>query len=515
MLQDPQASLHDAVLQNRSRRNVYCAALRGHNNHCALQGHVTTQVDGTGDGQVVQFDNARNARNTFLEVRDLLEVRSKLDHRNTTEAVGVHDQLAVLETVEIRLNQQEVGAGLHGQEATTGDVDAVTVLEVTDGSTSGSLELVDSLVGLTLLVGGDRLFVGDNLHLELVLLNNTLDGTEVHPDVIGVEVLELLDGLELVDVLLGHLGNLQQTGLALVVDDGTTLDVSLGLVGQLHDVVGLGVGHVLQDAEIHNGTQVVRVGQEDVLDATLEQLVKGARVVERLKDVTVTGRVPVLQGSVEALGGGEQRVLDDTGVTGLVEGDDVDVVTLVLLDDGLGVLVGVEGVHKNERNVDVVGTVEVLDLAHRQVEEGHALTDFNNRLGTNATHRGTQTAIELDNSQLVEEFNRGLIAQFAVVGNLRRLRRGNTVPVDNVALGLVIEETTEEGEEVVHLGLETLLLLGIGDGLGEGIEGIAHLGGGDAGGGILKGLGGEFGQRAVVMKERNERHCVNECSGIQ
>ena len=97
-----------------------------------------------------------------------------------------------------------------------------------------------------------------------LLLDNTLDGLEVHPDVVGVEVLELLDGLELVDVLLGDLGDLEQAGLALVVDDGTTLDIGLGLVGQLHDVLGLGLNHVLQDAEIDNGAEVVSVGQEDV-----------------------------------------------------------------------------------------------------------------------------------------------------------------------------------------------------------------------------------------------------------
>jgi hypothetical protein len=43
---------------------------------------------------------------------------------------------------------------------------------------------------------------------------------------------------------------------------------------------------------------------------------------------------------------------------GLVEGEDVDVVTLVLLDDVGRVLVGVEGVHEHEGDVDVVRAVE-------------------------------------------------------------------------------------------------------------------------------------------------------------
>lgn len=488
MFQDAQGSLHNAVLKDGTRRDVNGAAFRGHNDDSSLELHVAAQVDGTGDGEVVQLDNARDAGDVLLEVRDLLEVGTELDDGDTTEAVGVHDKLTVLQAVQVRLDQHQVGAGLDGQEAATGNVDTVSVLEVADGSTNGGLQLVDGLVGLTLLVSRDGLLVGDDLHLQLVLLHHTLDGTEAHPDVVGVEVLELLDGLELVDVLLGDLSNFEQTGLALVVNDGTTLDVSLGLVGQLHDVLSLGVNHVLKNAEIDDSTQVVSVGQEDVLDTTLEELVQGTGVVQGLENVTVTGRVPVLQGGVEGLGGGEERVLDDTGVTGLVEGDDVDVVALVLLDDRLGVLVGVEGVHQDEGHVDVESAVEVLDLADGQIQEGHALTDLNDGLGADTAHGGTQTTVELDNSQLVQELNGGLAAEIIVVDDLRGLGRGDAVPVDLVALGLVVEESAEEGEEVVHLGLEALALRGIGDGLGEGVQGIAHLRGSHASGGILEGL---------------------------
>lgn len=86
----------------------------------------------------------------------------------------------------------------------------------------------------------------------------------------------------------------------------------------------------------------------------------------------------------------------------------------------------------------------------------------------------------------------------------------SAVDLHGVALGLVVQVATEEGEEVVHLGLEELrqgsalggsctgasivstdlLLLGVGDCLGEGGESIAHLGSGDAGGSVLESLGG-------------------------
>lgn len=66
-------------------------------------------------------------------------------------------------------------------------------VEVADGSTDSSLKLDDGNVRLALLVCWDGLLVGNDLHGEFVVLDNALDGLEVHPDVIGVEVLELVD----------------------------------------------------------------------------------------------------------------------------------------------------------------------------------------------------------------------------------------------------------------------------------------------------------------------------------
>lgn len=57
-----------------------------------------------------------------------------------------------------------------------------------------------------------------------------------------------------------------------------------------------------------------------------------------------------------------------------------------------------------------------------------------------------------------------------------------------VALGLVVQVAAEEREEVVHLGLEELLLVGVLDRLGKLCEGIAHLGSGNACGGVLESL---------------------------
>lgn len=362
MLQQTQRALDNHILENGTRRNINRAPLCSNNDDRALERHATSQVDRASNGEVIQLEYLGNRGDVLLEVGNLFEVAAQLDKRGITKTVGAHLQLAMLERVQIRLDQHQVRASLDRQETAAGNIDTMGVFEVADGSTDSSLELDNGNVRLALLVAGNGLAVGNNLHLELVVLDDTLNGLEVQPDVVGVEVLELLDRLELVDVLLGHLGDFQQADGALVVDNGTTLDVGLGLVGQLHNVLGLGLHHVLQNAQVDNGTQVVNIGQENNLNAALNQLVENTRVVQRLENVTVAGRVPLGDGRVEVLGDGEGRVFVDSGVAGLVECEDIDVVAFVLLDDGGGVVVGVERVHENKGDVDVVGAVQVLNL---------------------------------------------------------------------------------------------------------------------------------------------------------
>jgi hypothetical protein len=60
------------------------------------------------------------------------------------------------------------------------------------------------------------------------------------------------------------------------------------------------------------------------------------------------------------LGNGEERLLVNSGVSRLVESQDVDVVVLVFLDNSSSVIIGVERVHEDERDIDTVSRVEVL-----------------------------------------------------------------------------------------------------------------------------------------------------------
>jgi hypothetical protein len=117
----------------------------------------------------------------------------------------------------------------------------------------------------------------------------------------------------------------------------------------------------LQDLGVHGGTQVVNVGDEEVLFALVDQFVKETRVGEGFKQVSVARRVPHGDVGVVVFGQGKERFFRDTGVAGLVEGEDLEGLGGVLVDDALGVGVGVERVHQDERNVDTVLVVEVLE----------------------------------------------------------------------------------------------------------------------------------------------------------
>lgn len=60
----------------------------------------------------------------------------------------------------------------------------------------------------------------------------------------------------------------------------------------------------------------------------------------------------------------------------MIEGSDAELLVRVLLDDPQGIFVCVERGHKDQRNVDFMGGIEVLDLAYSQIQESHVILDF-------------------------------------------------------------------------------------------------------------------------------------------
>ena len=143
MLKQSQGALDDDVLKDGSGRNVNGAAFSGDNDDSALKCDAPTQVDSSGDGQMVELDDLGDTTDALLEVRDLLEVVTKLDEGSWAETVGVDLELAVLQRVQVRLDKHQVGAGLDWQESSSRNVNTVSVVEMTDSSTDSGLELDD------------------------------------------------------------------------------------------------------------------------------------------------------------------------------------------------------------------------------------------------------------------------------------------------------------------------------------------------------------------------------------
>lgn len=80
------------------------------------------------------------------------------------------------------------------------------------------------------------------------------------------------------------------------------------------------------------------------------------------------------------LGTGQQALLEDARVPRLVECRNTELLVRILFDDAKRVLVCVERGHEDERDVDAVGSVEVLDLTNGQVEESHVILDLEGTL---------------------------------------------------------------------------------------------------------------------------------------
>ena len=135
------------------------------------ESHVPPKVHIPRHRQMVELDDLGDLLEPLLELRDLLEVVAELDDgRRLEHALRIDDELPVLERVDVALDEQQVRAALDGQEAATGHVDAVRIVEVLDRVTGSGLELDD---GLTVI---GRLGVDDDVELHAIVLHDTLEG---------------------------------------------------------------------------------------------------------------------------------------------------------------------------------------------------------------------------------------------------------------------------------------------------------------------------------------------------
>ena len=122
------------------------------------------------------------------------------------------------------------------------------------------------------------------------------------------------------------------------------------------------------------------------------------------------------------LGNGHQTLFVYTRISRLVECVDTNIETRIFSeiqtwlvstyfhllistkvpDYFVSVLVCVEAVHQNQRNIGIIFLVEILNLLNCQVKEGQVWSHWYHRFRSTAAHRGPQTSIELDDHQLVQ-----------------------------------------------------------------------------------------------------------------
>ena len=70
-----------------------------------------------------------------------------------------------------------------------------------------------------------------------------------------------------------------------------------------------------------------------------------------------------------------------------------------------------------------------LDLSNGQIQEGHSITNFDDRFRSNATHRRSESSVELEDGELVEQGGSLAFGEVGVGDDLLLRRRLNFVPI--------------------------------------------------------------------------------------
>jgi len=254
---------------------------------CTPQNNVPSETNVSSNGQMIQFQQTRDRLESFLECRYFLERISEFDDGSRLEhSFRVHSELTVFELVQIRSDQEQVGARFDGEETRSRNVDTVSVLEVLDSGSNSGLELNNSFTLVGLFV------VDDNFEIHSIVFHNSLDSFQVDPQVVGVEDLELSNRFEILDVIRRDLSDFEESYTSLVVDQSSSLDISLGLVSNFHQELSTRLVHVFQNVLIDDSSQVVNVGNEKVFFSLTQEFVDQSRVHDCIEQNSVTGRVP-------------------------------------------------------------------------------------------------------------------------------------------------------------------------------------------------------------------------------
>mmetsp|Transcript_115879 Transcript_115879/g.328408 ORF Transcript_115879/g.328408 Transcript_115879/m.328408 type:complete len:511 (+) Transcript_115879:198-1730(+) len=379
----------------------------------ALEGHGALDDDVGGEGDVALDDDLLAAdegghavrRHRLHRVHELVLAVELHVGRDAAAGRRELDAAVGRQHVGVGAEREEVAGGLHGREARARDHDGGGPLEALDRRAHRRLELehlrgllVPGVHGLGVLHDGQGQGAA-------VLLELRLEGLEVHPEVVGVEVLVLLGVLELLLVLLGALRRLAQEeaprrGLA---GEVAALLVGVRAPGHLHHEGGLRLGEVREELQVHHGAQVVRVRDEHVLEALRQELLQRAAAEHRRVEVAVPRRAPLVRGVLRP---GRRREVRLRHLRRLVL-HELEVVpraeVRVLREEGEGVGRRGEGVHEQEGEVRLEALAHHLHLLGDEVQERVAARDLQQRLGLVEAHARAEAAVQLQHHRRFQE----------------------------------------------------------------------------------------------------------------
>ena len=258
------------------------------------------------------------------------------------------------------------------------------------------------------------------------------------------------------------------------------LAIGLGADGHFSHKRGTCVFEVLGQRTRGARTEIVGIGDEQILEAALLQYVKQTRLPDGGEQVAVAGRAPfqlrVRRVAHRFAGGGHELgflMLDDFH-------RHVMLAELAMMLEHLHrVRRSVEGVHERQRQLDVQACTSGKHLTDDDVDEAHLLglvpTHRQQRLGLVQSHGGAQTAIELEECG----FGEGVHGLVVVDGLIDVVEAGHVakrldVVLANPAGGFFMAPYVIQMAELVDGGFAHAMLAHLG---GRKLESLIHFGG--------------------------------------
>ena len=119
VIEDPEVSRNDLVLQDGPGRDIDPVPVVRDDDHSPPKADSSTEGDVTGYGDVIQLQHTRDGSEPGEEVGDLLEVVVPQLHqrRGREHSLRGHDEGALLQAVQVRHHQQQVTRLLHKQKS--------------------------------------------------------------------------------------------------------------------------------------------------------------------------------------------------------------------------------------------------------------------------------------------------------------------------------------------------------------------------------------------------------------